>query len=382
MESIQSTGEWPTITEDDVTDMESRIYERIRPHARPGGFEPGLLVVQFRNMTDIAPVCYVPADVFDQAFQGEPEWASAAWTLLNANQMADDIADTYNRGGLWALRAWIMDDVSPDPDVAYARTPPAGRFPTPMDRHSGITHPVKEIMMNHVSADFMLRLEAAAQYPEEEPDLNTVITEARADYARMTSSSAGAQMDAIWRDAAAYNWLTLTSDPFNATEWASDSRRLAIVSTMLEHHREPMDMMILGTTLLPDEKSLQWMRRTLADDDVDAAKFDRMLSMALDDEYAYAPGDHLLARDVRIAMNVLDPLEQNAPTDVAWHIYAIKSAFLLAQGDHAGAMDLALQAKGYDPSDMLAAAVTARLSGGDPAGMAGTMTFGPSGPVL
>ena len=141
-------------------------------------------------------------------------------------------------------------------------------------------------------------------------------------------------------------------------------------------------MMILGTTLLPDEKSLQWMRRTLADDDVDTAKFDRMLSMALDDEYAYAPGDHLLARDVRIAMNVLDPLEQNAPTDVAWHIYAIKSAFLLAQGDHAGAMDLALQAKGYDPSDMLAAAVTARLSGGDPAGMAGTMTFGPSGPVL
>lgn len=179
------------------------------------------------------------------------------------------------------------------------------------------------------SSDFMLRLEAEAWDVDGEPDLNTAITEAGVVYARL-AGNAHDSVDAIWRDAAAYGWLALTADPVTASEWACDVRRLAVISTMLDHHRARMDMMILGSTLLPDGMTLRQMRRTLSEGQVDS--FDSLLGTTLDGPDVFDPHDRLLARNVATAMNVLHPIEWNAPTGIAFHIRAIEGAFRLAGG--------------------------------------------------
>lgn len=222
---------------------------------------------------------------------------------------------------------------------------------------------------------FMLALEARATGPDE-PDLNAAIAAARDEY-----QDADADARRMWADAAAYDWATLCDDPVTGHEWASDVGRLAVLATVFEAVPERAERMILTWALDPDEPSLDDMRGILRDGR--PVDFDRLLDDLTHGPDAFMPDDDLLADRIGTASNILDPIAENAPDDVAYAIASVKAAFTLAQGDHAGAMDLIAFWRPHLDSTRLADAVEAQATAAGRAGCDGMgmdMTMG--GPIL
>lgn len=212
---------------------------------------------------------------------------------------------------------------------------------------------------------FMLALEARAAGLDE-PDLNTAITAARAEY-----RAAGPDARRMWSDAAAHGWARMAADPVTGREWASDVRRLAILATAVEARPDQAARMILACTLGPDTPPLADMRRML--EDGRPVDFQRLLDDLLHGPEAPAPDDETLHERIRTAEHILDPIAANAPTDVDWAIMPIRAAFTLARGDTAGAMGMIADCRPHLGSSGLADAVeaqaAARMQTGDGTGM-------------
>lgn len=221
---------------------------------------------------------------------------------------------------------------------------------------------------------FMLALEARAAGLDE-PDLNTAITAAREEY-----RAAGPDARRVWSDAAAYGWAKIAADPVTGREWASDVRRLAILATVIESRPAQAARMILTCTLGPDTPTLADMRHMLGDER--PVDFDRLLDDLLHGPDALMPDDELLASRIVTAENILDPIAENAPTDVDYSIMPVKAAFRFARGDTAGAMGMIAECRPRLGSPGLADAVEAqamaRVQTDDGTGMGMTM----SGPRL
>lgn len=221
---------------------------------------------------------------------------------------------------------------------------------------------------------FMLALEARAGGLDE-PDLNTAITAAREEY-----QAAAPDARRVWPDAAAYGWARLAADPVTGWEWASDVRRLAILATVIESRPAQAARMILTCTLAPDTPTLADMRHMLGDER--PVDFDRLLDDLLHGPDALMPDDEMLAARIVTAENILDPIAENAPTDVDYSIMPVRAAFRFARGDTAGAMGMIAECRPHLGSPGLADAVEAqamaRVQTDDGSGMGMTM----SGPRL